>query len=226
VFDGYAAAMNPGRSCRTRATGQVSTLADPERAIVDAREGFEPLEHLRYIRETIEHSAAFTAVSGWGLALAGTSAMAVALVSWRVDTGTAWWLSLWLAEASIGATIALASMYAKSRRSGLPLFSGPGRKFAMGLMPAIVAGAIMTAVFCRAGMTQHLPSMWMLLYGAGVVAGGVWSVAPVPLMGTCFMLMGSVLIFSPAIPAGAAMAATFGLLHIIFGLIIVRRYGG
>jgi len=48
----------------------------------------------------------------------------------------------------------------------------------------------------------------------------------VPIMGWCFIAMGTAAFALPAGYGNSMMAASFGLLHIIFGAIIGRRYGG
>jgi len=182
-------------------------------------------EDLRYIRDTMERSAAFTAVSGWGQVATGCTALAAAwLAARQVETFP--WLRVWLAEGLLAIAIGLLSCTWKANRRGLPLFSGPARKVALGLAPPLVAGAFLTFFLFRAGFDTALPAMWLLLYGAGIMTGGAFSVPIVPVMGLCFMLLGGLAVLGPAAWGNWFLGVGFGGIHIVFGLLIARRHGG
>ena len=183
------------------------------------------MDNLKYIRETMERATAFTAISGWGLVAIGVTALAATLLSAQQKAFKGW-LTVWVAEAVIALLIAGWSMDRKARAAKMPLLSGPGRKVAFSLSPPIFAGAIVTVVLYRAGLTNAIPGLWLLLYGTGVITGGMFSVSAVPFMGLCFMALGAAAFLVPAVLANWFMAAGFGGLHIVFGVIIARRYGG
>jgi len=183
------------------------------------------IEDLRYIRETMERSSSFTAVPGWGQVATGIVALLAAYVASRQTSSTGW-VKVWLAAAVVAVVIALPAIWLKAQRAGLPLTSGPGKKFAISFLPPVAVGALMTAVLYRTDVTSVLPGMWLLLYGAGIITGGTFSVAIVPVMGGCFMFAGILALLAPAAWGNLLLAAGFGGLHILFGILIARRYGG
>jgi len=183
------------------------------------------MDNLRYIRETMERASAFTAVPGWGQVAIGFTALVTSYLAALQPTARGW-LSVWIAEAIISILIAGWLMDRKARALGVPLLSGPGRKVAFSLSPPMIVGALLTVALFRGGLVSAIPAVWLLLYGTGVVTGGMFSVSVVPVMGICFMLLGAAALFLPAASGNWLMAAGFGGLHIIFGSIIARKYGG
>ena len=195
---------------------------------------------LRFIRETMERTGTFTAVSGWGGVVMGATAFAAAAVAARQPT-VADWLTVWTAEALVGLLVGAWATVAKARRGGAALLSGQGRKFLLGLLPALLVGVALTVAvygydlapgtYAREApletVSRHLlPGLWLLTYGAGVLAAGAFSIRPVPLMGSLFMLLGALALLAPAAWGDAFMAAGFGGLHVAFGLLIARKHGG
>ncbi len=183
------------------------------------------LDHLRVIRETMERAGSFTAVPGRGGIAMGVTALVAAAVAGRQSTRTAW-LATWVGAAAVALLIGVWTMAQKARAVETPLLRGPGRKFALSLCPPLLVGAILTVVFYRAGLIEGLPGMWLLLYGTGVVTGGAFSVRIVPAMGLCLMGLGVLALFAPASWGNWFLAAGFGGLQVIFGVLIARRYGG
>lgn len=183
------------------------------------------MDNLRFIRETMERATAFTAVPGWGLVAIGVTALCAAGVASLQATARAW-LLVWALEASAAVMIAGWTMRRKARRAAGPLFSTPGRKFALSFCPPVLAGAVLTVVLARSGTLGVLPGVWLLSYGAAVVAAGAFSVSIVPVMGLCFMTIGCVALLGPASWEAPLLALGFGGLHLVFGAIIARNYGG
>ncbi len=181
-------------------------------------------DDLRFIRQTLENSASFTAVPGWGMvAMAATALVAAALAH-----GAAFnrWMLVWLLEAAVAMAVAMWSMQRKARRAGVALFSGPGRRFLLNFMPPMLVGAVLTAALFRAGALHTIPGMWLLLYGTAVVSGGAFSVRIVPVMGSCFVALGAIALLAPFAWTNWFMLAGFAGLHAVFGFLIARRHGG
>src|SRR6267142_5868370 len=103
------------------------------------------IDDLRFIRETMERSSSFTAVPGWGQVAMGTIAILAAWIASR-QTSPSSWLNVWLAAAVSAVGIALPAIWIKAQRAGLPLTSGPGKKFAISFLPPVAVGGLLTAV--------------------------------------------------------------------------------
>lgn len=180
------------------------------------------LDNLRYIRSTMERASSFTAVPGWG----GVAMGCVALAAGHWAHGTAdpgRWLAIWLGAAVAAAAIGAVTVWRKARAG---LDSAPARKFALAFTPPVAVAALVTAPLFRAGLLDLVAAVWLLLYGVAVLAGGAFSVRVVPLMGASFMALGAAGLALPAGSRDTLLTAGFGVLHVVFGLIIARRHGG
>jgi hypothetical protein len=183
------------------------------------------MDNLSFIRSTMERATAFTAVPGWGGVAMGVTALAATALA-QARGSREEWLVVWLAASVLALAIGGWSMLVKARRAGTSVFSYSGRRFVLSYVPPLAVGGLLTLVLVRAGLYSALPGTWLLLYGTGVVTGGAFSVRVVPIMGLCFMVLGAVALFAPPAWGPWLLAAGFGGLHIIFGLIIAGRYGG
>ncbi len=183
------------------------------------------IESLEFIRTTMARSAPFTAVSGAGGIAMGVLALVAAAFA-RSSSSNEQWLTVWVACAAVAVPVGFVLMRAKARRHDLTLWSAAGRRFAQGFVPAIAAGAVLTLALVRAGAVDLVPAVWLLLYGAGVLAGSSSSVPVLAWLGALFMVLGSVSLFTPSEWRDLWLASGFGVLQIAFGAYIARNHGG
>ena len=182
-------------------------------------------DNLRFIRDTMSKAGQFTAVPGrGGIAMGATALVTAAMTARTADRTT--WLLWWLGDAAIAVLIAAITMSRKARRLDLPLLAAPAKRFAFAYVPPLAAGAVLTAVFVSNGLSTRLPGCWLLLYGVAIATAGTLSIRIVQIMGLVFMALGAAAFAAPAGYGDAFMAAGFGGLHMVFGLIIARKHGG
>ena len=173
----------------------------------------------------MENAGRFTAVPGWGGVAMGATAICATAFAWRQGTPDRW-LMVWFAELALAVAIAAVTTFLKAHAANAEVFSAPGRRFALSFVPPLLVGALLTYALVRTGQFSVLPGMWMLLYGTAVVTGGAFSVRVVPLMGLCFMGLGTVALIAPPSWGNLLMGMGFGGLQVVFGLLIARRHGG
>jgi hypothetical protein len=182
-------------------------------------------ESLLFIRRTMERSSTFTAAPGVGGAGMGVIGLVAAVLAANQRSAERW-LLVWLLAAAVALGIGVTTMWRKAVRLGAPLAGAVGRRFAMSLAAPLVAGAALTWGVWRNSDRALMPAVWLLLYGAGVLAGGVFSVAAVRLLGVAFMALGIAALVTPPAWGNVWLGMGFGGLQLVFGLYIARRHGG
>ncbi len=181
--------------------------------------------NLRFIREKMEHASRFTGVPGWGGMLMGGVAIVAAIVaSFQPDPQG--WIVVWLVAAVVASLLGGWTMDHKARAAGTTMFVDKGRRFLLGLLPPMLAGALLTAALFVAGYYDPIPGLWLLMYGTACVTGGAFSIRLIPLMGICFVLVGIVALFVPLALGNWLLATGFGGLQLGFGFVIGRWHGG
>ena len=136
------------------------------------------------------------------------------------------WLVVWLLAAAVAWALASAPCGARPLACWLAAGGPIGRRFETSLAAPLVAGAALTWGVWMSGDQALIPAVWLLLYGTGVLAGGVFSVAPVRLLGVAIMAMGVAALATPPAWGNVWLGIGFGGLQVGFGLYIARRHGG
>jgi hypothetical protein len=195
------------------------------RAVKPSSVGDHAAENLVFIRQAMERSATFTTIPGWGGVGMGLVACLAALVASTQPSGDQW-LATWLAAAGVAAVVGLIAMARKARQSGSTLTGNTARRFALGMAAPFVAGAAITYELWAVRSFTVMAPAWLLLYGAGVLTGGIFSVPVVRAIGVCFMTLGIAAIVTPPEWGNVWLAIGFGGLNIGFGTYIARNHGG
>jgi hypothetical protein len=182
-------------------------------------------DNLLFIRRTMERTSTFTAVPGLGGAGMGVVGVAAAIVAARQPSPDRW-LAVWLVAAAVAAPGGGVAMWRKATGTSTPLAGVVGRRFALGMAAPFVAAAAITYALWRAGDYGVMAPTWLLLYGAGVVIGGLFSVPVVRAIGVCFMATGVAAIVTPQSWGNSWLGVGFGGLQIAFGIHIARHHGG
>src|SRR5262245_60365969 len=154
------------------------------------------LENLRYIRETIAAAGTFTTVPGKGCIGMGLTALVAAGLE-TVPQLASSWLQIWVGAAIMAAAVALFFMEEKAKAQGLSLRRAVARRFFMTLVPAFVAGGVLTAALAHDVSRSSITGIWLLLYGSGLAACGVFAPRAVLTAGLAFMALGTVALGLP-----------------------------
>ena len=183
------------------------------------------VENLRYIRNTIEAAHTFTTVPGKGCIAMGLTALAAVGIE-SIPQLAAHWLGIWVAAAAVACGSALWFMEQKARAQGLSLRRAVAKRFFMTLAPAFIAGAILTAALVGRVDRELITGMWLLLYGTGLAACGLFAIPAVFTAGLAFMGLGTATLWLPPGSAHIVLALGFGGIHLALGATIVRHHGG
>jgi hypothetical protein len=197
---------------------------------------------LKVIRQLMERPIRFSTMSGLSGIWAGLVALAGLAVDHFVSRRLPGEQGVWIILGDWAGVFVLAFAGAwtftrrREKRQGMPAWSGVKTRVLLTILPPFVAGVGITAIiilrwtFARAtpSLDQFdlVPAIWMLFYGVALWQLGEFSPREVRLLGAAFVLAGlaTAALFQES--PYAALGATFGGFHLIYGAIVWIRYGG
>jgi hypothetical protein len=160
---------------------------------------------LRYIRASMESAASLAVPGSTGIA-SGFIGLLATVVS-LVPAVRPYWLIVWLVAAVVAAIT-----------SGVLLIrQAPVRRFAIGFLPTLFAGAVMTAVLWSSSNVQAIPGTWLLLYGCGLIAASPATARSIGILGASFVAAGCLALVLPDSLQIPMLGIGFGGLHLVFG---------
>ena len=200
------------------------------------------LETLQEIRSIMDRSAKFLTLSGWSGIWAGLTALAGAWVAngWIQNgmryydrTGTSQQNSLdditiqFIVLAAIVFIIALAGAlfftYRKTRKSGQKIWNSASRQLLLyGSIP-LLAGGVCAIAFIYHGHEIYIGPSCLIFYGLALINGSKYTLSDIRYLGLLELILGCICLFYPGYGL-YFWAAGFGVLHILYGIIMWNKY--
>jgi hypothetical protein len=179
---------------------------------------------LRYIRASMESAASLAVPGSTGIA-SGIVGLLAAIVS-SVPALRPHWLIIWLLAAVVAGGVGGALLLRQPSLGSLTIGGAPIRRFFIGLLPSLFAGAVMTSVLWANAGARMIPGTWLLLYGCGLVAASAATTRAIGILGVSFVATGLLALVLPQAWQIAMLGAGFGGLHIVFGCLMGRAGHG
>jgi len=192
---------------------------------------------LQTIRAALEANSRLTSLSGAALIASGVLAFLAA--GFTAQAGAAESVArltlsttllhklviLWGSTLLLTVTLNLLGMMYRARKDGQPLAARLGRRVLFAMLPALAVGGALTAGLTLQGHLDIIFGVWMLCYGAALIAASAHSLTSVRMLGI-FTLLGGVLGVIPGLNLDFVMyTSTFGAGHFLLGVWVGVRYG-
>jgi len=201
------------------------------------------LDRLAEIQRIAETTTLYTLLPGPAAIVGGTLVFIGCAVSYFMirsadfaqlmscSTGyRVFFLGMWTTIGAIAVGQEMIFANRDARRKGIALYGRPGKLSALSLTPNIFIAIVLTIqLFIDADsetagrFVRYITPIWMMCYGTGVYAAGLFSVRLPRLLGISFIIMGAAGLLFFAKYGLLLVALSFGLLHIIFGMAVLNR---
>ena len=202
------------------------------------------IEDLKAIRKIMEESSRFLSLSGFSGISAGLTAIAGALVAYFfiLDNGSIhfeeylsnlsdketfsirWQL---MADAAIVLVISvLLSLYfslKKAKREGKNFLTLTSKRLLINLLIPLVTGGVFIIVLLFQNNIQLIVPCFLIFYGLALVNAGKFTFEEIFYLGLFEIITGLVAAFVPDLSL-IFWIIGFGILHIIYGLTMYRKY--
>jgi hypothetical protein len=111
----------------------------------------------------------------------------------------------------------------KSRKNKLPVWNGLTRRLLLSLFIPLIAGGVFCLALFYQGQFAFVAPATLIFYGLALINAGKYTFSDIAYLGYCELALGLAAMFF----SGYGLffwAAGFGLLHIIYGLLMHKKY--
>lgn len=190
------------------------------------------VEDIRVIRKMMEDSSRFLSLSGISGVLAGITAIAGAAVAYLLildkgskDPSSALWqlMADAIAVLVIAVLCALSLSMKKARKDGKSILSPVSKRLLINLLIPLTAGGAFAVVLLLNNYFQLIIPAFLIFYGLALVNAGKFTFGEIFYLGLLEVLTGLIAAFVPGWGL-LFWIFGFGILHIIYGMAMYRKY--
>lgn len=201
----------------------------------------EAQARMQEIQRIMERATLFTLLPGTAAVLGGLLVLAGCAVSYAMIRSLDFaeildlpfglqvaFCVMWFSIGVIGVLVEVVLTTRAAARQQLVPADRPLRVAAFSLTPSVVVAMVLTFKFLipvepQAEEIRYIVPVWMMLYGTGVYTAGLFSIRPPRVLGLTFLALGVVALLGFPQYGVVSAVLSFGLLHIVFGLYILRK---
>jgi hypothetical protein len=204
----------------------------------------QSIEDIKAIRKIMEESSRFISLSGLSGVFAGITAIVGALVAWYfiLEQGSIhydeYFRSLSVKETSIlrwqliadaafvlvfSVLFALYFSIKKAKRDGKKFWTPISKRMLINLLIPLVTGGIFIVVLLIQNNIQLIVPGFLIFYGLALVNAGKFTFGEIFYLGILEIITGLTAAFFPGWGL-VFWIFGFGILHIIYGLVMYRKY--
>jgi hypothetical protein len=200
------------------------------------------LDDLRDIKNIMQKSSRFISLSGWSGVAAGICALVGA---WYASTKIECWkrgdcefnvlmnqgdlnlnstlLKIALLTFAAAFVLAFIFTYLRSKKTGVPIWNFAARRLMINVSIPLLVGGIFIYKLLVLGLLQLTPSACLIFYGLALVNASKYTLGEIRYLGYGQLILGLLSCWN----LGYGLyfwAAGFGVLHIVYGIIMWYRY--
>jgi hypothetical protein len=191
-------------------------------------------EELKAIRQIMEDSTKFLSISGFSGVIMGSFAVIGAAIAWFLilDKGSiglesreARWQILLVALLVLLFSIAAAFYFSskKAKKSGKSFWTSVTKRLLINLFIPLTAGGVFAIILLAQNQYQLIVPVLLIFYGLALINAGKFTYSEIFYLGILEIITGllSALFSSYAL---IFWIVGFGILHIVYGLFMFRKY--
>ncbi|MFN8355543.1 MAG: hypothetical protein U0Y10_13890 [Spirosomataceae bacterium] len=200
-----------------------------------------PLQDLSEIRSLMERSSRFLSLSGLSGIFAGACALVGALVAAQ-QLGMGWdfsyqhraynsalYMSLFFDALGVLVLALAGGIYfttRQARKKNLKIWDSSSKRLLINLFIPLITGGLFCLLLLDSAPSM-IPSATLIFYGLALLNGSKYTLNDVRYLGICELVLGLICGYFEG--SGLSLlfwALGFGVLHIVYGIVMYRKYEG